>query len=102
VLVDVLFLLIMDNFERVELIQDNEANMIENIDLIDVVLVLYPKPTRPRVMWTSGGTLVRATVIVPSSPILRLEKAAARGSVVKSNAVATAELLAPKVIPRVI
>jgi hypothetical protein len=61
----------------------------------------YPNPTRLRMMCTSGGTLVRATVIVPNNPMLRLEKAAARGSVVKSSAVATAEEFAPKVIPRV-
>lgn len=53
-------------------------------------------------MFTSGGTLVKATVIVPKSPILKLEKAAARGSVVRSNAVATAEEFAPRVTPRVI
>lgn len=50
---------------------------------------------------TSGGTLVNATVIVPSKPILRLENAAARGSVVSSNAVATADEFAPSVTPRV-
>lgn len=42
-----------------------------------------------------------ATVIVPNSPILRLENAAALGSVVNNRAVATAEELAPRVIPRV-
>lgn len=50
---------------------------------------------------TKGGTLVSATVIVPNSPIDKLENAAARGSEVSSNAVATADELAPKVIPRV-
>ena len=53
-------------------------------------------------MWTSGGTLVKATVMVPSRPMLKLEKAAALGSVVKSKAVATAEELAPNVTPLVI
>lgn len=52
-------------------------------------------------MVTSGGTLVRATVIVPSRPILKLEKAAALGSVVSNKAVATAEEFAPSVTPRV-
>jgi len=50
---------------------------------------------------TKGGTEVKATVIVPSRPILRLENAAARGSVVSSRAVATADEFAPRVIPRV-
>jgi hypothetical protein len=58
-------------------------------------------PTRLRIILTSGGTLVSATVIVPNSPILRLENAAALGSVVNNRAVATAEELAPRVIPRV-
>lgn len=53
-------------------------------------------------MLTSGGTLVSATVMVPNNPMLKLEKAAALGSVVNNNAVATAEELAPRVIPRVI
>ena len=52
-------------------------------------------------MRTKGGILVSATVMVPKRPILRLENAAALGSVVSSNAVATAEELAPNVIPLV-
>jgi hypothetical protein len=52
-------------------------------------------------MLTSGGTLVSATVIVPNKPMLKLEKAAARGSVVSNKAVATADELAPRVMPRV-
>jgi len=45
--------------------------------------------------------LVRATVIVPNKPMLKLEKAAALGSVVKSSAVATADEFAPSATPRV-
>lgn len=66
-----------------------------------ILFIFYDIPTRPRMMWTRGGTEVRATVIVPSNPMLKLEKAAARGSVVKSSAVATADEFAPSVIPRV-
>lgn len=51
---------------------------------------------------TNGGTLVKATVMVPNRPILKLENAAALGSVVNSKAVATAEEFAPRVTPRVI
>ena len=58
-------------------------------------------PTSPLTTPTSGGTLVNATVMVPNNPILRLENAAARGSVVSSSAVATADELAPSVTPRV-
>jgi hypothetical protein len=47
------------------------------------------------------GIDVKATVIVPNSPMLRLENAAALGSVTRSNAVAIAEEFPPSVTPRV-
>lgn len=50
---------------------------------------------------TNGGTLLRATVMVPNRPIVSAENAAALGSVVSNNAVATADEFAPSVIPRV-
>lgn len=58
-------------------------------------------PTKLLMIATRGGTLVKATVMVPNSPMLKLEKAAALGSVVSNSAVATAEELAPSVTPRV-
>lgn len=48
-----------------------------------------------------AGTDVNATVIVPKRPIAKLEKAAARGSVTSSRAVAIADEFAPSVTPRV-
>lgn len=51
---------------------------------------------------TRGGILVKATVMVPNNPMLKLENAAALGSVVRSKAVATADELAPRVTPLVI
>jgi hypothetical protein len=62
-------------------------------------------PYMPASCWTIltiAGTDENATVIVPNKPSARLEKAAARGSVTRSSAVAMAEELPPSVTPRVI
>jgi len=45
--------------------------------------------------------MVRITVITPKRDMERLERAAARGSDTNNNAVAIAELLLPKLTPRV-
>lgn len=58
-------------------------------------------PARWAMMSATAGTEVKATVIVPKSPMARLEKAAALGSVTRSKAVAMAEELPPSVTPRV-
>jgi hypothetical protein len=47
------------------------------------------------------GIDVNPTVIVPNSPIAKLEKAAARGSVTSNRAVAIADEFPPIVTPRV-
>lgn len=61
----------------------------------------FYKPARPAIIFASTGTEVKATVIVPNSPMARLEKAAARGSVTSSNAVAIADEFPPSVTPLV-
>lgn len=48
-----------------------------------------------------GGIDVNRTVIVPKIVIARIDSAAARGSVRRSNAAPMADELAPKVTPRV-
>jgi hypothetical protein len=52
-------------------------------------------------MTTIGGIDVKSTVMVPKRLMLRIERAAARGSVRRSSAVAMADELAPRVTPRV-
>jgi hypothetical protein len=58
-------------------------------------------PTNPRMACTIGGTEVKASVIIPKSVIDKLDRAAARGSVTRSRAVAIADELPPSVTPRV-
>jgi len=50
---------------------------------------------------TTGGTELSERVMMPNRDIERLESAAARGSVTKSNAVAMADEFPPKVTPLV-
>jgi len=58
-------------------------------------------PTSDRITVTMGGIEVNKTVIAPNKLIDKLDKAAARGSVLKSKAVAIADEFAPNVTPRV-
>lgn len=57
--------------------------------------------TNESIAVTIGGTEVKASVMIPKRLILRLDKAAARGSVTSKSAVAIAEELPPSVTPRV-
>lgn len=50
---------------------------------------------------TTGGMEVKSTVTVPKMTMDKLDKAAARGSVRRRNAVARAAELRPRVMPRV-
>jgi len=50
---------------------------------------------------TTGLIDVSATTVAPNSPIEKLDKAAALGSVIRSRAVAIAEEFSPNVTPRV-
>ena len=67
---------------------------------ISKLLEIY-KPTKDRTADVMGGMDVNSTVIVPKSPIERLDSAAARGSVFSRSAVAIADEFAPSVTPRV-
>jgi hypothetical protein len=58
-------------------------------------------PTNDRITVTMGGIEVNKTVIAPNKLIDKLDRAAARGSVFKSKAVAIADEFAPNVTPRV-
>ncbi|MCJ1411318.1 hypothetical protein MMC19_005406 [Ptychographa xylographoides] len=64
-------------------------------------LYSYLELTKLSTTRTIGGTDVNATMTVPNSPIDKLDNAAALGSDTRSNAVAIAEELHPKVTPRV-
>lgn len=64
-------------------------------------LIYHLTPARAATTLTTGGIDVNNTVMVPNKLILRLEKAAARGSVFSSSAVPTALELLPSVMPRV-
>lgn len=55
--------------------------------------------TRDWMIATIGGIDVNNTVIVPNRLMEKLDRAAARGSVRKSKAVAITEELAPRVTP---
>lgn len=61
----------------------------------------HERPTNERTIATMGGMDVNRTVMVPNRLMLRLDSAAARGSVRRSRAVAMADELAPRVTPRV-
>ena len=59
------------------------------------------KSTNKSIAFTIGGTDVKARVIMPNRLMLRLDNAAALGSVPSKSAVAIAEELPPRVTPRV-
>lgn len=66
------------------------------------LLAHYPStPANPPTILTTTGTLVNPTITVPNSDILKLLNAAARGSLINSNAVAIALLFPPNVTPLV-
>lgn len=59
------------------------------------------RPTSDLTAFAIGGIDVNKTVMVPNRLIDKLDSAAARGSVLRRRAVATAEELAPSVTPLV-
>ena len=59
-------------------------------------------PANPCTTLTTGPTLLNPTITVPNKPKLKLENAAALGSVTSNKAVAIALLFPPNVTPLVI
>jgi hypothetical protein len=59
------------------------------------------KSTNESIAFTMTGTDVKAKVMIPNKLILRLDRAAARGSETSKTAVAIADEFPPKVTPRV-
>ena len=59
------------------------------------------KSTKESIASTIGGTEVNARVMIPKRLMLRLDNAAARGSVTNRRAVAIAEEFPPNVTPLV-
>jgi hypothetical protein len=58
------------------------------------------KPTNARTISRNTGKDVKSTVMVPNRLMVRLDSAAARGSVLSSKTVAIADAFAPSVTPR--